>query len=217
MVRWRSIFCFCFCNGDASPTPAQDSPDPFPTFPPPDPRKLLRHREAYASRIRNRQYAAPAGEMEDRPLYALYRIYEHVLLDNNIGMRNEFELFWWARWPVADIPDPGEQVDRESHAVLSCIPSLLVESFNQRVDMGLRRGEPHSIMSQEEQLQWAATPKTYESVPKWTETVLPLEEMLHIHHSMPDEAQLQNLDDPRASQPFKDRNVLLWHPHIHFV
>lgn len=155
--------------------------------------------------------------MEDKPLCALYRIYEHIVLDNNIGMRNELELFWWTRWPTADIPDPGEEDEPERYAVLSCIPALLVESFNQRIDMGLRREEPHSVLSRKEQSQWAATPKKYESVPDWTRTVPVLDEMLYIPHTIPGETQLESLDDPRASRPFKDKNILLWHPHIHFI
>lgn len=155
--------------------------------------------------------------MEDKPLYALYHIYEHIVLDNNIGMRNELELFWWTRLPVSDIPDPEDQTDRERYAVLSCIPPLLVESFNQRIDMGLRREEPHSVLSLEEQLQWAATPKNYESVPKWAQTVPALGETLHMPQTIPGEEQLQGLDDLRASQPFKDKNVVLWRPRIHFL
>lgn len=51
-------------------------------------------------------------------------------------MRNELELFWWTRWPVADNPHRGEKVDRQACAVLLRIPSLPVESVNQRIDKG---------------------------------------------------------------------------------
>lgn len=118
---------------------------------------------------------------------------------------------------MTDISDPGEQGEAERYAVLSCIPALLVESFNQRIDLGLRREEPHSVLSLEEQLEWAKTPKQYETVPDWTKAVPPLEETLHLPHAIPDEIQLQGLDDPRVSPPFKDKNILLWRPHIHFV
>ena len=69
--------------------------------------------------------------------------------------------------------------------MLACIPGLIAESFNQRIDLGLRREEPSAILSLEEQLYWASTPNEYEEVPVWTEKVPPLKEMLHIPHSQP--------------------------------
>ena len=207
-------------NNQDAPTQEQAC-NPFPVFPPPPPREILQNRDYYANSVRFRKFAAPERETEDKPLFALYRLYEHIVLDNNIGMRNELELFWWKPWPVADIPDPQDQDqdqrEPERYAVLSCIPALLVESFNQRIDMGLRREEPHSILSPEEQQRWAATPRIYETLPTWTRHVAPLPRTLCIPHSISDEPQLDGLDDPRASVPFREKNILLWKPHIHFL
>ena len=191
-------------------------PFAYPTFPPPPPSEILSRRDFYLDVIRGRRYGAPSGEMEDKPLYALYRIYEQIILDNNNGIRNELEAFWWKPWPVSDIEDPNDDGEPERYAVFACIPALLVEAFNGRIDLGLRReGQP--IMNQDERQKLAKTPKAYETVPTWTKDVQPLEQTLHIPHSMQTYAQLESLDDERASAPFKEKNILFWHPHIHFV
>ncbi|KAK2594815.1 hypothetical protein QQS21_007443 [Conoideocrella luteorostrata] len=189
----------------------------FPEWPPLNPMEILRRREYYRARLDHRRYRAPEGVFQDSPLYALYRLYEWFMVDDVIHLRNELEMFWWARWPVSSIPDPGEQGDCERYAVLACIPALIVESFNERNELGLRREEPHSILSLEEQLDWAATPKVIESEPSWTENVPPLRTMLHIPHSQPYTDQLTALDDPRAAPAFKKRNILAIKPHIHFI
>ena len=190
--------------------------DVYPIFPPPPPREMLGRRNHYIEAIRRRRFGAPEGEMEDRPLFALYRIYEHIVLDNNIGMRNELEAFWWKPWPVCDIPDPKDTDEPERYAVLASIPALLVESFNQRIDMGLRReGQP--IMNPEDRLALAQKPVIRETVPQWTTEVQPLELMLNIPHTIEDETQLESIHDKRTSAPFKEKNILIWHPHIHFV
>lgn len=166
----------------ASPDAKQEDGDEllFPSWPPPEPRELISRRDFHLNRLRHRRYRAPPGVFTDTPLYALYRLYEWLLLDHTVNLRNELEVFWWARWPVSSIPDPGDQSDPERYAVLSCIPSLLVESFNERIRMGLRREEPHSILSIEEQLAWAASPQKLETVPEWTRNVPPLESIFHI-------------------------------------
>lgn len=194
----------------------ESQPYLYPIFPPLPPRHLIDNRNDHLKALRKRSFAAPEGEIEDQPLFVLYRLYEHILLDNNIGMRNEIEAFWWTKIPVSDIPDPQDETEPERYAVLSCIPALLVESFNQRIEMGLRR-EAHSFMSQEERETWAATPKVLETVPSWTTEVAPLKMMLCIPHHMDGESQLESLDDRRASPPFKEKNILIWHPHIHFM
>ena len=193
-----------------------NDPSLWPTFPHPPPRELLRNRDAYLKQSLKRRYGAPRGVLEDTSLYALHRLYEHLLLDDNIGLRNELESFWWKHWPVSSIPDPGPDTERERYVVMSCIPALLVEAFNARIDMGLRR-EGMPIMSAEEREKLAATEKKYEAVPEWTKEVPPLDEMLHIEHRIEGESQLTGLDDARASKAFKEKNILIWMPHVHFV
>jgi hypothetical protein len=101
--------------------------------------------------------------------------------------------------------------------VLACIPGLIVESFNERINQGLRREEPSAILSLEEQLYWASTPKKYEEEPAWTEKVPPLKDMLHIPHSQPYTEQLTSFDDKDVDPHFKKKNILAIRPHIHFI
>lgn len=189
----------------------------FPIWPPINPTEILRRREFYNEAFERRLYRAPEGIFEDSPLYGLYRLYEWIMVDDVINMRNELERFWWNRWPVASIPDPGEQGDLERYAVLACIPALIVESFNERNEQGLRRAEPSAILSLEEQLYWASTPKVIEIEPQWTDTVPPLETVMHLPHSQPYTAQLTSFDDPDVCPAFRKRNILAIQPHIHFI
>ncbi|OIW32176.1 hypothetical protein CONLIGDRAFT_259294 [Coniochaeta ligniaria NRRL 30616] len=206
-------------RGKARPRNVVTSDDEslFPSWPPPNPSELLSQRALQRDRLSRRKYRAPRKVFEDSPLFGLYRLYEWILVDHPINLRNELECFWWARWPVAAIPDPGEQGDPERYAVLACIPALVVESFNERVRLGLRREEPHSILPLEEQLRWAATPEVFESVPEWTKGVRPLATTLHIPHSQPGLPQLTSLDDPQACLAFREKNILMAQPHIHFI
>jgi hypothetical protein len=205
-------------QNSASPAPEvfQFQPDLYPIFPPAPPRDLIDRHNDHLKALRKRSFAAPKGETEDRPSFVLYQLYEHILLDNIIGMCNKIEAFWWTKTPVSDIPDPQDEAEPERYAVLSCILALLVESFNQRIEMGLRR-EAHSLMSQEKREVWAATPKILETVPHWVAKVAPLKVMLHIPHRMDGDSELETLDDQRASPPFKEKNILIWNPHIHFM
>ena len=85
---------------------------------PPSPRELLQGRTTYELPLLNRW----VNEDTNAPLTALYRIYEHIMLDQHIEIRNELEAFWFkSDWKVCDIPDPKDP-DPERYAVLSCIP-----------------------------------------------------------------------------------------------
>jgi hypothetical protein len=97
-------------------------------------------------------------------LFSLYRLYEHLVLNDNVGLRNELEYFWYAKWPVASIPDP-EDSSSSRYAVLSAIPALLVESFNERIKLGLPR-KADSIVTREELEEYAKEDKVFETVPE---------------------------------------------------
>lgn len=189
----------------------------FPTWPPPNPKEILRDRGSYAERFIDRKYHAPKGIFHDQPLFSLYRLYEWIMVGHTVNMRNELELFWWKQWPVSTIPDPLDD-DPERYAVLACIPALIVESFNERIDLGLRREEPHSILSPEEQQRFASSPKNYESVPDWTGTVPSLEELLYIPQEVGLwQEQPTTLDHPQACAIFRQKNILCPKLHIHFI
>jgi hypothetical protein len=96
-------------------------------------------------------------------------------------------------------------------------PGLIVESFNERINQGLRREEPSAILSLEEQLFWASTPKKYEEEPAWTEKIPPLKDTLHIPHSQPYTERLTTFEDQDVDPHFKKKNTLAIRPRIHFI
>ena len=185
----------------------------YPVFPPPTPEKLLAHATRYREHLSQRVYRTPKDEPEDNPLSALYRLYERLVLNDNIGLRNELEYFFYARWPVASIPDPRDP-SKSRYAVLSAIPALLVESFNQRIDLGLpRKADP--IVSREELEQYQREEKIFETVPEWTIRVAPLKKSLVIPHD--NDEVLESFEDERVSPQLAAKNILHWQPHLHFI
>ena len=101
---------------------------------PPSPRELLSNRVFYEMPLLYRK----VDHENDTPLAALYRLYEHIVLDQNIEMRNEIEAFWFNNtWAVRDIPDPHDP-NRERYACLACIPALLCLAFkvSRRPELG---------------------------------------------------------------------------------
>lgn len=187
--------------------------DAYPVFPPPTPEELLARPNQHRERLFRRVYRAPRGVKDDTPLFSLYRLYEHLILNDNVGLRNELEYFWYAKWPVASIPDPQDP-SKSRYAVLSAIPALLVESFNERINLGLPR-KADSIVTSEELEQYQKEDKILETVPEWTKHVAPLEETLVIPHD--NDEILETFEDPRASAQLAAKNVLHWQPHIHFI
>jgi hypothetical protein len=187
--------------------------DEYPVFPPPTPEELLAQPNVYRKGLFRRVHRTPKGKEEDTPLFSLYRLYEHLTLNDNVGLRNELEYFWYATWPVASIPDPKDSSTSRC-AVLSAIPALLVESFNKRIDLGLPR-KADSIITREELEQYHKEEKVFESVPAWTTQVARLEETLVIPHD--NDEVLASFEDERASAQLAAKNILHWQPHIHFI
>ncbi|MCJ1249723.1 hypothetical protein MMC30_006949 [Trapelia coarctata] len=164
--------------------------------------------------LMERLYATPPGVPHDTPLYALYRIYEHLVLNRSLSLRNEFEYFWFARWPLASIPDPEDYACPERYAVLACIPHLLLEAFNRRIELGLPR-HAEAIMTREEMDEYQGAERVYEMAPEWTGRVPACGEVLVIPHE--DGEVLEGFADERASWQLREKNILCWQPHIHFI
>jgi hypothetical protein len=167
--------------------------------------------------ISARRYAAPRGVFVDSPTYALYRLYEFIVLDKVFDYRNALEAFWRKQqWAVRDIPDP-EDDNPARYAFLAGCTYLLARSFNQRVKLGLQRGMP-SLITPEEAEALRNVPdhlRRYESVPDWAANVPPLTTTLVIPTH--DGEVLQGKDDKRADPDFLTKNILLWTPHIYFT
>ncbi|OAA59866.1 DNA-binding protein [Niveomyces insectorum RCEF 264] len=193
-------------------------PEHYPVFPPPAPRNILRAPEEYWATITARRYAAPQGVFADSPTYALYRLYEFIVLDKVFDYRNVLEAFWrQPQWTVRDIPDPTDGDNPARYAFLAGCTFLLVRSFNQRVKLGLQRGM-RSLITPEEAEALKAVPdhlRPYEHVPSWAVDVPPLATTLVIPTH--DGEVLVDKDDKRADPDFLAKNILLWTPHIFFT
>ena len=189
----------------------------FLNFPPPAPQVILSQSAEYYQWLRMRNQTLPRGEEEDRPLYCLYRLYECLLLEYVTGYRNEIEYFWSQRdWAVGQIPDPQDP-NASRYAFLACVPELLVLAFNKRIGLGLPR-DALPIMTREQVNEYLARPessKTYEKAPTWAERVPPLDETLVVPtHYGP---ALHGVDDDRADDIFKTKNICVYPAHIHFM
>ncbi|KAJ4148478.1 hypothetical protein LMH87_002944 [Akanthomyces muscarius] len=199
-------------DGDYSPSPAD-----YPVFPPPPPRSILENQTQYWEGITARKFGAPEGVFEDSSLFALYRLYEFLVLDHVIDYRNCLEAFWRQRnWAVQDIPDPKDG-DAERYAFLAGCTFLLLRSFNERVALGLRRDNP-SLITPEEAEAARNVPdhlRPWEKVPEWAAAVTPLEDTLVIPTL--NGTLLTGKSDSKADPDFLEKNILLWKPHISFT
>lgn len=197
--------------------PAHTSRYESPVFPPPPPEEIIAHRSDYIAKLRLRKYRIPETAPADTPLFALYRLYEFLIVDHVAGYRNQLEYFWrQSDWAVSDIGDPRDD-NPSRYAFLACIPALLVRSFNEKIGQGLPRNAP-AIISPEQAEEFRNRPessKVYETVPEWTKHVPPLPKTLVVPSH--DDIVLEGLDDPRAAREFKRMNILMWGPHLHFT
>ena len=191
----------------------------YPHVPPPPPDEMLAQREIYDVALQQRRHKPRLGD-QDTPLLTLYRLYEAVVLDSNIGLRNEIEYFFRRHnWAVCDIPDPADP-DPKRYAVFACLPYLLVEAFNHNIELGLPRDAP-AVLSDEEIEEVKRRPKVFEKVPGWAMEVPPLSQTLVLPHYETQTGNeigiLTRLDDKRASEAFKAKNILVWSHHILFI
>ena len=207
-----------------NPTDLSDFYAPYPRQLPPPPGELFAMRSSYELALRKRRYIRlPGGE--DTPLFALYRLYEAIVLGQTIIMRNEIEQFFRRHeWVLHDIPDPQDS-NPERYAVLACIPHLLIAAFNRNIKLGLARDAP-AIMTQDYIDEMMKQPRKYEDVPDWVYSVprlklpLLLPSYRNIYSYDPKDHVLEWIedeDDERLSPVFKDKNIFIWSPDIFFI
>ncbi|KJZ73117.1 hypothetical protein HIM_07501 [Hirsutella minnesotensis 3608] len=193
------------------------SPAHYPVFPPLSPSAIIDDPETYWSRVQARKFAAPQGYFQDSSLFALYRLYEFIVLDRVFAYRNALEAFWRQRdWKIQDVADPCDN-DAQRYAFLAGCTYLLVRSFNQRVKLGLRRDNP-PLITPEEAEEARSVPqelRPWEAVPSWAQSAPPLKETLSIPTH--DGEMLESAADTRADPDFLAKNILLWTPHIFFT
>jgi hypothetical protein len=145
------------------------------------------------------------------PLASLYRMYEYIVLDYNIGLRTEIEWFWThSTWAVKDIPVPNDP-DPQRAAILATIPSFMVMAYNRLIEVGLHRDAP-TVITQEIEAEMAARPKIMEEVPEWTASIPALTETLIIP---PRDGG--KVEEQCQSPEFRKMNIICNGPDVFFV
>jgi hypothetical protein len=83
----------------------------------------------------------PLFSLRDTPFAALYRLYEDLCANDLIMMGYECEYFFFHKqrsWHLVAIPDPMDP-DPIRYAILASMVDALVDAFNWRLELGLRR------------------------------------------------------------------------------
>ncbi|CAG7968720.1 unnamed protein product [Penicillium salamii] len=114
----------------------------------------------------------PIWRWRDTPLRSIYRLYELHLADKYalIGWETEY-FFFRPDWKLVDIPDPKDP-DPIRYAILASITEEILDAFNWRLSLGLRRnGE--KVLREDEGDPWP--PFTPEELPNWTAKVAPID------------------------------------------
>lgn len=135
----------------------------------------------------------PLFRIRDTSLCSLYRLYEDLCSNDLIMMGYECEYFFFHNehsWWLSQIPDPND-TDPIRYAILASMVEALVDAFNWRLELGLRRDK-----SMDESMERAINFKR-EKVPIWTAAVKPLTETL----------DLNKLDQGNPSRFFLTRNI----------
>ncbi|CZR62887.1 uncharacterized protein PAC_12784 [Phialocephala subalpina] len=130
------------------------SPADYPTFPPPPPSDILQTPEEYWAKVSARKFAAPRGVFEDSSLYALYRLYEFVILDKVFDYRNALEAFWRQhQWIVQQIPDPKD----DNPARISCFGRHIYFSPDFSLELGCDLTQDGSFDEVQAGLNWLSS------------------------------------------------------------
>ena len=157
--------------------------------------------------------------LRDTASASFYRMYEFLVVDRGIALREELEYFCVGHpeWTVRDLPQPMDAArDDESqnltrYAVLAALVHIICDVFNRRIELGLPRDAPAIIEDWEE---LARRPKVYEEVPRWAREAGPLPEALRIPNA---KGQFVEAGSAAACVRAKQMNILMHEPDVHFV
>lgn len=114
--------------------------------------------------IRN-LFEIPLFRARDTSLRSLYRLYDDLCADRRTLMTYECEYFFRRgseRWSLSRIEDPCDE-DPVRYAVLASLVEALVDAFNWKLELGIRRGGRPCDQSEER-----ATNFVREVAPVWT-------------------------------------------------
>lgn len=116
------------------------------------------------------QRTIPLWRLRDTPQRSLYRFYEAFCANAEGAISEETEYFWHRgepRWATRNIQDPQDS-DPVRYAMLASLTEALVNSFNWRLNLGLRRDGPTVERDDDDDDPAEFNP---EIVPPWTQKV----------------------------------------------
>ncbi|KAF7854179.1 hypothetical protein EAF04_010476 [Stromatinia cepivora] len=189
---------------------------PFPSwnFPLPEPvapsaiaqnEKLYYSRNKYHTTLRN----VPIWQARDTPLRCVYRMYEILMMGDYGPLGSETEYFWrhWrGKWTLSSIPDPKDS-DPIRYAIVACIVEELVNAFNWRLALGMRRNG-QNIRRQKEGDPWP--PYMPVVGPDWTQSVPPIEPgmLKNLPPELVNESGKLVLEERGCDEGFAKRNII---------
>ena len=148
----------------------------------------------------------------DTPSASFYRLYQFFVISWNAQFLDVLAYFCTVHpdWAVADLPDPADP-DLLRYAILAVLTRLMCQAFNHR---GLPRDAPSIIQDFEALRALQAMPKINETVPAWAGRVARLSGPVYIPDA---NNHVSAEDDKEVSPEFKEMEIIVEMPHIHFV
>jgi hypothetical protein len=123
----------------------------------------------------------PLFQARDTPLRSLYRMYDDLCAGQLILMSYESDNFFRqvsSRWQLSQMPDPNDD-DPIRYAILASLIEALVDAFNWRMELGIRRGAYAHL----DRSANRATNFLREKSPSWTRNVGAIEPLNLIDRS----------------------------------
>ncbi|ESZ91175.1 DNA-binding protein [Sclerotinia borealis F-4128] len=189
---------------------------PFPSwyFPLPSrvpPSQIAQNENLYYARSANHSTLrnVELWALRDTPIRCVYRMYEILMMGDYAPLGSETEYCWRhyeKNWTLSSIPDPKDP-DPVRYAIVACIVEELVNSFNWRLALGMRRnGE--NIRRQKNGDPWP--PYTPVVGPDWTRSVPPIEPFMlqDLPSDMVSESGKLILEERGCDEGFAKRNIV---------
>ncbi|PPQ74064.1 hypothetical protein CVT26_006944 [Gymnopilus dilepis] len=104
--------------------------------------------------------------MRDTPLRSLYRLHDVLCADEENYIMLEGHYFWMqSTWRLKDIPDPKDP-NPLRYAILASLVEYMVEAYNWKISIGLRRGLK-SLPRAVDEANRKDPNKPFEEAPEW--------------------------------------------------
>ena len=133
------------------------------------------HQRYYVEENYWRLRSFPLFRLRDTSLRSLYRLHDCLCADHQNYIMLESDYFWrQAHWRIKDMPDPRDP-NPVRYAILASLLESMVEAYNWKIKLGLRRGV--GVTNKEQDKTFREDPNMpFEEVPSWALLVPPVDE-----------------------------------------